>query len=51
MFHLFLGLTGAAAALSIDPGTSDLAGISLRQLLELRIERARARAVWSAWFS
>ena len=51
MFHLFLGLTGAAAALSIDPGTSDLGGISLRQLLELRIERARMRAVWSAWFS
>lgn len=41
VFNLFLGLTGAAAAMSIDPGTSDLSGISLRQLLELRIERAR----------
>jgi amidase len=51
MFHLFLGLTGAAAAMSIEPGTSDLAGISLRQLLELRIEQARIRAIWSAWFS
>ena len=51
VFHLFLGLTGAAAAMSIDPGTSDLSGISLRQLLELRIERARVRAIWSEWFS
>ena len=51
MFHLFLGLTGAAAAMSIDPAISDLPGISLRQLLELRIERARVRGIWSEWFS
>jgi amidase len=51
MFHLFLGLTGAAAVLSIDPGTSDLAGMSLRQLAERRIERARVREIWSEWFA
>jgi amidase len=51
VFQLFLGLTGAAAALSIDPSTSGLSGITLRQVAELRIERARVRAVWSEWFS
>jgi len=37
--------------LSIDPSTSGLSGISLRQVAELRIERARVRAIWSEWFS
>ena len=51
VFPVFLGLTGAAAALSIDSSTADVSSISLRQLAELRIERARVRAIWGEWFS
>jgi len=51
MFTLFLGLTGAAAALSLPAGASELSGISHRQWLELKIEQARVRAIWDNWFS
>jgi amidase len=49
MFNLFLGLTGAATALSID--NSELSGIAHRQWLELKIEQARVRAIWAEWFT
>jgi amidase len=51
MFNLYLGLVGAAASLSLDPGTNDLAGLGHRQWLELKIEQARVRGVWADWFS
>jgi amidase len=50
-FGLFLGLTGAAAALSIDPETSDFVPIGHRQWLEMKMEQAHIRAAWSDWFS
>jgi amidase len=51
MFRLFLGLTGAAASLSLDPATSELSAIAHREWLELQIAREQVRSVWSAWFS
>lgn len=51
MFALFLGLTGAAASLSMEPATSDFVGIGHREWLELRIEQARIRTVWADWFT
>jgi amidase len=51
MFHLFLGLTGAAAALSLPDGSSELSGVSHRQWLELKIEQAQVRAIWADWFA
>jgi amidase len=51
VFRLFLGLTGAAASLSLDAATSELAAVGHRQWLELTMQRAAVRAVWSDWFS
>jgi amidase len=51
MFDLYLGIVGAAASISLDPGTSELAGLGHRQWLDLKIEQARVRAIWADWFS
>jgi amidase len=47
IFRLFLGLTGAAASLSLDPATSELSALGHREWLQLQIERSRIRSVWS----
>jgi amidase len=51
MFNLYLGLVGAAASLSLEPGTSELSGLGHRQWLEMKIEQAKVRAIWAEWFS